>query len=303
MTEVIATIKNLTKRINHKDIIKNLNFDIRRGEILGFLGPNGAGKTTTMRMIVGLMSITEGDIQINDYSIKKDKEKALQQVGGIIENPEMYKFLSGYDNLVHFQRMTGPVDKQKIQELTHLVGLQKVIKNKVKTYSLGMQQRLGIAQALLNSPDLLVLDEPTNGLDPSGIHEIRDYLRRICKEKNIGIFVSSHLLAEMELLCDRFIIIQNGNITDIEDVNQKDIDDECITFLLHVSPKEDAVYLLRNLQIHVKEDNNDVMIDVPYYRMPNIITELVKKQIRIYSIVPIKQSLEERFLAKTQGGN
>ncbi|MFC7395312.1 ABC transporter ATP-binding protein [Scopulibacillus cellulosilyticus] len=302
MAEPVAKIRHLTKRIRNKDIVKDLNFDINRGEILGFLGPNGAGKTTTMRMMVGLMSITDGDIQINGHSVKKDKESALKQVGGIIENPEMYKFLSGYDNLTHFQSMMGPVDKQRIQEVTHLVGLEKAIKNKVKTYSLGMRQRLGIAQALLNSPDLLILDEPTNGLDPSGIREIRDYLRRLSREENIAIFVSSHLLSEMELLCDRIIIIQNGVITDTENVHQDNDGNETLSIALHVTPLDRAIDLLEELNIAVKVEGNQLLINIGYSQIPKLNKELVKNQLDVYSIEPLKQSLEERFLAKTGGG-
>lgn len=164
----IVQIKNLSKTIGKKTIIDDISFDVYPGEVYGFLGPNGAGKTTTIRMIVGLISITKGEILINGISIEKDFEKAISYVGGIVENPEMYKFLTGYQNLIHYARMQN-VKKERLDAVIQLAGLENRIHDKVKTYSLGMRQRLGVAQALLHSPKLLILDEPTNGLDPAGI--------------------------------------------------------------------------------------------------------------------------------------
>ncbi|MBM7646826.1 ABC-2 type transport system ATP-binding protein [Scopulibacillus daqui] len=302
MAEPVAKIRHLTKRMGNREIVKDLNFDIHKGEILGFLGPNGAGKTTTMRMMVGLMSISEGDIKINGKSVRRHKEAALKKVGGMIENPEMYQFLSGFDNLVHFQSMMGPVNKQRIKEVTKLVGLEGAIKNKVKTYSLGMRQRLGIAQALLHSPDLLILDEPTNGLDPSGIREIRDYLRRLAREEDIAVFVSSHLLSEVELLCDRIIIIQNGVITDVENVRQDNSEDETITMALRVVPQDKAIGILNDLNIAARAEDGRLFVNIAYKQIPKLNQKLVEHQLDIYAIEPLKQSLEERFLAKTGGG-
>ena len=171
MTRVVE-IQNVSKVIKGKTIIDSLSFEVNRGEVFGFLGPNGAGKTTTIRMIVGLIGMTSGDIKISGYSVKNDFEKAVRHVGAIVENPEMYKFLSGYENLVHFARMSKGIKKEKIDEAVQLVGLTDRIHDKVKTYSLGMRQRLGLAQSLLHDPKVLILDEPTNGLDPAGIREI-----------------------------------------------------------------------------------------------------------------------------------
>jgi ABC-2 type transport system ATP-binding protein len=182
----LLQLKNARKDIGKKTIIHDLSLEVFPGEVFGFLGPNGAGKTTTIRMIVGLMGITSGEVLINGISIQKDFEKAIQHVGAIVENPEMYKFLTGYQNLLHYARMAKGVTKERIDEVVKLVGLEKRIHDKVKTYSLGMRQRLGLAQALLHRPSLLILDEPTNGLDPAGIREIRDYLRKLAKEEGWG---------------------------------------------------------------------------------------------------------------------
>ncbi len=176
-SEPVVRLKNVTKRIGKKTIIDDLTFDVPQGEIFGFLGPNGAGKTTTIRMMVGLMSITQGDIWIQGKSIHSQFKQAIRHVGAIVENPELYKYLSGYRNLIHYARMTPGVSKQRIDEVVQLVRLEERIHDKVGTYSLGMRQRLGVAQALLHRPSLLILDEPTNGLDPAGIRELRDYLR------------------------------------------------------------------------------------------------------------------------------
>ncbi len=208
--ESIVVLKDVTKVIKGRKIIDNISFEVNKGEVFGFLGPNGAGKTTTIRMIVGLMGITSGDITIAGSSIKTKFEDAVRHVGAIVENPEMYKFLTGYQNLMHFARMSKGITKEKIDEVVELVGLTSRINDKVKTYSLGMRQRLGVAQCLLHDPDVLILDEPTNGLDPAGIREIRDYIRLLAREKKMAVIVSSHMLSEMEMMCDRIGIIQDG---------------------------------------------------------------------------------------------
>ncbi|WP_010198084.1 ABC transporter ATP-binding protein, partial [Bacillus sp. m3-13] len=218
MSDVAVKLTNVCKDIGTKEIIKDVSFEVYKGEVFGFLGPNGAGKTTTIRMMVGLMSITSGDIHIDGASIKTDYEKAVRQVGAIVENPEMYKFLTGYQNLKQYARMMPGITAERLDEVIELVGLTGRIKEKVKTYSLGMRQRLGIAQALLHKPKVLILDEPTNGLDPAGIREIRDYLRSLAREEGMAIVVSSHLLSEMELMCDRVGIIQKGELIDIQSI-------------------------------------------------------------------------------------
>src|SRR5690606_36103405 len=194
------------------------------GEVFGLLGPNGAGKTTSIRMMVGLMKLSEGQIRICGKNVQTHFEEAMLNVGAIVENPEMYKYMSGYDNLIHYARMMSNITKQRINEVIGLVGLEARIHDKVKTYSLGMRQRLGVAQALLHKPKLLILDEPTNGLDPAGIRELRDYLRQLAKDEQIAVIVSSHLLSEMELMCDRVAIIQNGKLLDMKQLKNNSRD-------------------------------------------------------------------------------
>jgi ABC-2 type transport system ATP-binding protein len=304
LTVPIVKVNGLTKYIKNKKIVTDINFDIYKGEILGFLGPNGSGKTTIMKMMVGLMAISEGDVLINGKSVKKQKEKALRDVGGIIEYPELYKFLTGFENLLFFQRITGKTDKKRILYLANLVGLSESIHDKVKIYSLGMKQRLGIAQALLSSPDLLILDEPTNGLDPAGILEIREYLLKIAKTENIAIFISSHLLTEMEQICDRLVFIQNGQIIDTENaVNPLDPPLKSnVQVSLHASPHDLVRKLLTEMKLELEEDKGRLIIHTSYNQIPIVVDKLVTNGVKVYSISPINASLEARYLAKLSGG-
>ncbi len=206
----ILSVQNATKKIGKKVIIEDISVSVNEGDILGFLGPNGAGKTTLIKMMTGLYSITGGEISVMGCDMVNDKVAALSNIGAVIENPEMYGYLSGLDNLKLWARMHKGVNKKRIAEVVRLVKLENRIKDKVSRYSLGMKQRLGIAQALLHRPKLLILDEPTNGLDPMGIKELRDMLCTLAKEEQIGVFVSSHILGEMEAMCNKFCIIDNG---------------------------------------------------------------------------------------------
>lgn len=220
MQQPIVQLQNLSKTIKGKQLIHNLNIDLYPGQITGFLGPNGAGKTTTIRMMTGLMHPSEGKVIIDGQSLQEHYEEAISKVGVIVENPEMYKYMTGYKNLLHFARMHKNVSKARIDEVVTQVGLENRIHEKVSTYSLGMRQRLGLAQALLHRPKFLILDEPTNGLDPAGIREFRMYLRKIATEDGVSVFVSSHLLSEIELMCDRVAVIQNGQLIDIREIKK-----------------------------------------------------------------------------------
>lgn len=299
----IVQIKNVTKKIGKKIIIDDLNFDVHSGEVFGFLGPNGAGKTTTIKMLLGLMSINKGEIYIDGFNIEKDFEKAIAQVGGIIENPDLYNYLTGYQNLIHFWRMYPDIKRERIDEVIKIVGLEKRIHDKIKTYSLGMRQRLGVAQALINSPKLLVLDEPTNGLDPAGIHELRNHLRTLAREENIAVIVSSHLLSEMELMCDRVGILQNGKLVGIQNMKEMLDDDDSVIALL-LTPIEKAKTYLESLNIKYKPQINDKEIQIieNIENVPELVEKLVDQEIKIYGVRKVQQSLEKKFLEMT-GGN
>lgn len=299
----IVQIKNVTKKIGKKVIIDNLTFDVRSGEVFGFLGPNGAGKTTTIKMLLGLMSITEGEMYIDGFNVEKDFEKAIAKVGGIIENPDLYKYLTGYQNLLHYFRMYPDIKKERIDEVIKIVGLEKRIHDKIKTYSLGMRQRLGVAQALLNSPKVLVLDEPTNGLDPAGIHELRNHLRTLAREENIAVIVSSHLLSEMELMCDRVGIIQNGKLVRIQDMKEMLEEELDSVIALTVTPVEKAKAYLESLnsKYDPKINDNELEIIESTENIPKLVENLVAQGIKIYGVRKVQQSLEEKFLKMTGG--
>ena len=212
LSDTILKIKGLNKTLGKKQILHSIDMECYGGEVCGFLGPNGAGKTTTIKIAVGLLQLDEGEISINGKDIKKDFEGAMANVGGIVENPEMYKYLSGMENLRQYARMREGVTEERIKEVVELVRLSNRINDKVSKYSLGMRQRLGVAQAILHRPKLLILDEPTNGLDPQGIKELRDILKELAHKEGTCVVVSSHLMSEMEMMCDRVGIIANGKM-------------------------------------------------------------------------------------------
>ncbi len=299
----IVQIKNLKKTINGKPIIKGLTFDIKRGEVFGFLGPNGAGKTTTIRLMLGLMEMTEGEVWIEGHSIRTDFKKAISYVGGIIENPDLYKFMSGYKNLLHYARMVSNVDNKRIDEMVKLVGLEDRIHDKVRTYSLGMRQRLGLAQAMLHSPALLIMDEPTNGLDPAGIREIRAYIRKIAIEENIAVVVSSHLLSEIQQMCDRIGIIQSGSLISVESVSDFMKSDETQLVHIEATPIEKAKEVLQIIfpdhQIQVKQKL--LHISLERKDIPKAAAVLIKHEIELFEIQSQSKTLEDLFLEAVGG--
>lgn len=294
----VVELKNLSKTIKKKKIIDDLSLSLYPGQITGFLGPNGAGKTTTIRMMVGLMKPTSGEVIIDGQSLRTNFEESISKVGAIVENPEMYKFMSGYKNLVHFARMHKNVTKERIDEVIRQVGMENRIHEKVSTYSLGMRQRLGLAQALLNKPKFLILDEPTNGLDPAGIREFRHYLRKIAVEQNVSVFVSSHLLSEIELMCDRIAVIQNGKLVALREVN----DTKESHFFLKVEPIEQTRTILSARGFQVEDHEGGLLINAEEEVIPSVIQELVERNIRIYSVQPHRKTLEDQFLEMTGGG-
>lgn len=299
MSEEILKCNGIYKDIHGKAIIKDVTFDIKEGEILGFIGPNGAGKTTTIKLILGLQKITKGNIQINGYDVEKNFEKAIQKVGSIVENPDLYMYMSGYANLKLVANLYDSVDKKRIDEVVKLVGLENRIKDKVSKYSLGMRQRLGIAQAILHKPNLLILDEPTNGLDPEGIKQVRELIVKLSKEEKMAVMISSHNLSEIENVCNRICIIKNGVVVEesnIEDLKKETSNSE---YVIEVdNPEAIKEIIQKNVQIN----NNKVTIEAEREEIPEIVNKLVKAKIKLYSITENTLSLEDAFLKKT-GGN
>ncbi|WP_203333449.1 ABC transporter ATP-binding protein [Planococcus beigongshangi] len=296
MSKPAMQLVNLKKTIGNKPIIKGLDFEIRAGEVFGFLGPNGAGKTTTIRMMVGLIDITEGDVLIEGKSIKTDFKGAIQHVGAIVENPEMYPFLSGWKNLKQYARMVEGVTDERIKEVVSLVGLEKAIHEKAGRYSLGMRQRLGIAQALLHGPSILILDEPTNGLDPSGIREIRKYIRNLAEKENVAVIVSSHLLTEIELMCDRIGVIKNGELIAIEEVKTAENKEGLKEVYIEVEPMETAkAYLDTHLDNEIGVGGKELSMSVKREEIPHILKSLMEQGISIYGVRVLQATLEDKF--------
>lgn len=304
MTTHTLELKNLTKKIKSKTIVDDLSFSVREGEIFGLLGPNGAGKTTTIRMIVGLISITDGDVFINGTNVRGNYEKAMEQVGAIVENPQLYDFMSGYKNLMQYARIMPGVTKERIDEVIKLVDLEYAIHDKVKTYSLGMRQRLGVAQALLHKPNVLILDEPTNGLDPQGIYDLRNYLRLLANN-GTSVIVSSHMLAEMQMMCDRVAIIQHGKLVRIDEItNQEDEADVKVQFQIEGDVHE-AKKVLSDMipELDVKESGNELIVQIADVKsIAQLNKQLVLAGVLVVGIQRKMKTLEERFLEMTKKG-
>lgn len=311
---VVLSVNGLKKKIKDKLIIKGVSFDVRRGEIFGFLGPNGSGKTTTIRMLVGLIKPTEGSIALGGYDITKKPTEALRHVGCIVENPELYSYLTGWENLEHFARMIPGVTDERIREVTEIVGLDQRIYDKVRTYSLGMRQRLGIAQALLGSPSLLILDEPTNGLDPQGIKEMRDFIRKLASE-GLSLFVSSHLLSEIQQMCDRVAIISHGSVIAVGAVDEL-LRQNGSTVRWSAEPYErardllvqtegvelvDSVLVGPDPETESETNGRALTVQMNEELIPGLNERLVAAGIRISGIQIVNPTLEELFLRVTEG--
>ena len=299
MEKTVLECKNLNKKIGKKQILENVSFQIQEGDILGFIGPNGAGKTTTIKLILGLQSITEGKVSINSYDIEKQFTKAIEKVGAIVENPDLYMYLSGYENLKLIANMYQNINQTRIDEVVKLVKLENRIRDKVSKYSLGMRQRLGIAQAILHKPNLLILDEPTNGLDPEGIKEMRELLVSLAQKEKMAILISSHNLAELDNLCNKVCIIKNGKIIETSDIESIKKQENKQIKILEVSDTKKVKQLFPKAVI-IKE--NQFKIDIPKEEIPELVVKLVENQIKIYEVKEEEKSLEQAFFEKT-GGN
>lgn len=296
----VLEVKNLKKKIGKKEIIKDLSFQVNEGEIFGFLGPNGSGKTTTIRMLVDLISMDSGSIRIFGKDIKKDREEALKHIGAVVENPELYSYLSGYENLMQIARIRG-ITKERVQEVIDLVGLGGRIKDKMKKYSLGMKQRLGLAAALLADPKLLILDEPTNGLDPNGIMEFRAILKKLSREKGMAVFVSTHILGEVQQLCDVVAFIEDGKITSVETM---DMVKSSKLYFVETNVSEDTSNTIKSIEgiETIKEIENGYIIGISDKKPSLILKDIILKDIEVNGFSKHSKELEERYLEVIKGG-
>jgi ABC-2 type transport system ATP-binding protein len=299
MEKITLSVKDLRKVIGRKEIIKGISFDLKEGEVFGFLGPNGAGKTTTIRMLVGLIKPTSGTIHIGGVNIVQNFGEAMKNLGCIVENPELYPYLSGYDNLLHFARMLEDIGDERITEVTKLVGLTERIHDKVKTYSLGMRQRLGIAQALLGRPKVLILDEPTNGLDPAGIREMREFIRFLAEEEGLSVLVSSHLLSEIQLLCDRVAIISKGTVIRTDTVHKLLSNRERVVWRFH--PLEKGKRVLSSITNIEENEDGSILTEFDENKTPEWNKMLVEEGVAVTEMHRKLPVLEDLFLELTGG--
>jgi len=297
--ESLIKVEKICKSFGSKQVLKEVSLEVREGEILGFVGPNGAGKTTTIKLILGLQSIDSGNVYINGFDVQKDFEKAIEKVGAIVENPDAYMYLSGLANLKLAANLYKDITDERIMEVVKLVGLENRIKDKVSKYSLGMRQRLGIAMSLLHKPNVLILDEPTNGLDPEGIKDLRDLIKKLAKEEHMAILISSHNLAELESFITDVCFIKNGEViktASIKEVKANGVKPSYIITLDKVD-KLDKV-----LNIDYKVQDESIIIQVEREELPDIVKLLVEKNYKIYGVSQMIISLEDAFL-NIAGGN
>ncbi|MBJ8006944.1 MULTISPECIES: ABC transporter ATP-binding protein [Bacillus cereus group] len=299
---MILSVRDVKKVMGKKTLVEDISFDVKQGEVFGFLGPNGAGKTTTIRMLVGLIKATEGTISIGGYSIKENFREAMRQIGSIVENPELYTYLTGWENLKQFARMLGDISDERIIEIAKMVHLDERIHDKVKTYSLGMKQRLGIAQALLGNPKLLILDEPTNGLDPAGIRELREFIHKLVKEENMSVFISSHLLSEVQMICDRVAIIHKGKMITVAPIEEliKTASDRVEWVVTPVSKAKGMLDAAEEVEeVSIEDERLLCRMDVASISVWN--KHFVENEIDVHSVKELVFTLEDLFIELTRG--
>lgn len=300
MTEPALILKNVTKTINHTPIVQSISFDVRKGEIFGLLGPNGSGKTTIFRMIVQLIKKTEGAISFKGRP-DSDFEYFMKHIGVIIEGPDMYPNMTALQNLKYFTKLrSASLRTDDLMNILIKVGLEQAARKKVKHFSLGMKQRLGLAYSLLHNPELLILDEPMNGLDPKGMKELRTILSDLAQQ-GVSILISSHLLSEMEEICDRVAYIKKGRILGIEEMKKRNDPAQKKLFTVMVNNPERAKEILEQegiLQVQQK-DSRIIELEAEEDTIPYVIKSLAEKEILISRVSARTLSLEEKYMMIT----
>lgn len=290
--DCVLRVNNVSKKAKDFQILNKISFELGSGEIVGLIGPNGAGKTSIMKILAGLTKNYTGEVDLS----------GVRDIGCMIETPNFYPYNTGYQNLMYFARLNG-VGKKKVEELLELLGLRDAANKNVKAYSLGMRQRLGIAQALLKDPDVLVLDEPTNGLDPEGIYEVREYIRRIADENNITVLISSHLLGELEKMCDRAIIIKQGEIIQFMDFHN-DKKEKQITYVIESLDAEAVQRIFRENGYHVVSQNDqEVRIRISAEEKYDAAKLLVSHNVVMTGLYEASETLEDTFLELVKDDN
>lgn len=312
MKEEIVKLRKVGKYFGKRKVVSDLTMTLYAGEVFGFLGPNGAGKTTTIKMLAGLIGIDEGRISVCGQDVERHFEKAMEHVGAIVENPEMYKYMTGMQNLLQYARMRKGVTRERIREVVELVGLTNRIHEKVGKYSLGMRQRLGVAQALLHRPKVLILDEPTNGLDPAGIRNLRDILKDLAHREGICVLVSSHLMSEMQLMCDRVGILVKGELVQITTVEElvEGMQQKTPRYRYHVDHAGKAAELLKEESGCTVENTDSEHFELEIRLTGESLQEklgavnrmLFQNGVTLFTVSPTEtQRLEDAFIELTKG--
>ena len=298
--ELIVRTEKLTKKFGNLVAVNDLNLEIHRGEIFGFLGPNGSGKTTTIGMLLGLIRPSAGRVEIFGQDISKNPDAILPRIGVVMERPGLYPYLSGRDNLSVLARITGGVDHGRIEEVLDLVGLAARAKDKFQIYSQGMKQRLSLAAALLNDPEFIILDEPTNGLDPAGLKEVRELIKSLGK-RGKTIFLSSHLLHEVEQVCDHLAVVKQGKVMAQGEASQLLRRGGALE--LKVTDVEKAVAILKSVEwiSSVTREDDTIQVDVPLERTAEISALLARNNVFISEMKAKESTLEKFFLEVTEG--
>ncbi len=301
MPEEVIVIRNLTKKFGRITAVNGLNLTVHRGDVFGFLGPNGAGKSTTIRMMLGLVRPSSGSINIFGQPLQSDRKTILSRVGAIVEKPDFYIYLTAFQNLKLLANISGrPIADSRIWEMLETVGLADRARSKVKSFSHGMKQRLGIAQALLHDPDLIILDEPTTGLDPQGMKEIRDLIRQLSREQGKTIFLSSHILKEIEEVATRVVIIDKGSARIEGEVNELLNRDLSVTFRVNDVQRAQNALAQTPFKEHLTEVRGSQLIfSVTEQKIPGLIHLLTTAGIKITAVIP-RRSLEDFFLKITE---
>lgn len=292
MTEPILRVHDLKKRFAGKDALKGVSFEVQKGEIYGLLGHNGAGKSTTVGIILGMVSADGGEVEVGGISVLKDHTSALKKVGAIFEAPAFYDYMSGWQNLKVLVGLSGKFDAKAAREVVESVGLTDRINSKVGSYSHGMRQRLALAQALLPEPEILLLDEPTDGLDPEGIKWFRDFILSLRKERGMTVLFNSHLLSEVELMCDRVSIIRGGEHVFQGKVN--DLRDDRLGLRISAEPAEARLEIIT--RFGGEEMPGGRVVFPEEATVPEIVTALVQAGAQVSEITPVRRSLEDVYL-------
>lgn len=298
MNEVLK-ISGVSKTYGKQSVLQKVNLSIEPGEIVGLVGPNGAGKTTLMKVITGLIPKYDGEVLVKGENIKRIKRSKTKEIGCVIETPGFYPNLTGYENLLFFAEISGLKDKGQIDEIIKKLGIESYTDKKVKKYSLGMKQRLGVAQAVLSYPPILILDEPTNGLDPAIVPQLRKFIKYIAEEKNTAVLISSHILSEIELMCDKVVFIQQGNIVRVENLKKVQKDTDVIAFKTSKLQRLKEFFDVKLLNNKIISDDT-IHVTIKSDELEMLISSISMEKIPFKGVYEVKETLEEKYL-KTMG--